>query len=77
MKETRFALNAERDKAVTIHALGETGALASARSGLTEMLIQGNQLLTSPGAQPAMTSLTSAMPLRAQPDACPRPDGHD
>ena len=28
------------------------------------MLIQGNQLLTSPGAQPAMTSLTSAMPLR-------------
>jgi hypothetical protein len=37
------------------------------------MLIQGNQLLTSPGAQPAMTSLTSAMPLRAQPGACPDP----
>jgi len=24
-----------------------------------------------------MTSLTSAMPLRAQSGACPRPDGHD
>jgi hypothetical protein len=62
---------------VTIHPLGDTGALASAGAGITEMLIQGNQLLTSPGAQPAMTSLTSAMPLRAQSGACPRPDGHD
>jgi hypothetical protein len=77
MYEARFALNAERDETVTIHAFGDTGRWHRPGAGITEMLIQGIQLLTSPGAQPAMTSPTSAMPLRAQPGACPRPDGHD
>jgi len=33
MSEARFALNAERDETVIIHALGGTGAVAYSRWG--------------------------------------------